>query len=42
MALNKVILMGRITQKLELKQTQSGVAVLSFTLAVEQSFAKNN
>lgn len=40
MALNNVILMGRITQELELKQTQSGTAVLSFTLAVEQSFAK--
>ena len=40
MALNRVILMGRITQDLELKQTQSGTAVLSFTLAVEQNFAK--
>lgn len=40
MALNKVILMGRVTQDLELKSTQSGIAVLSFTVAVEQSFAK--
>lgn len=40
MALNKVILMGRVTQDLELKQTQSGISVLSFTLAVEQNFAK--
>lgn len=38
--LNKVILMGRVTQELELKQTQSGTAVLSFTIAVERSFAK--
>ena len=38
--LNRVILMGRITQELDLKQTQGGNAVLSFTLAVERQFAK--
>lgn len=38
--LNKVILMGRIVQELELKQTQSGVPVLSFTIAVDRSFVK--
>ena len=38
--LNRVILMGRITQELDLKQTQSGTAVLSFTLAVERQFVK--
>ena len=38
--LNKVILMGRITQDLEVKQTPSGVAVLSFTVAVQRSYAK--
>lgn len=38
--LNRVILMGRITQDLELKQTQSGIAVLSFTVAVERQYAK--
>ena len=38
--LNKVILMGRITQDLEVKQTQSGVAVLSFTVAVQRSYAR--
>ena len=37
--LNRVILMGRITQDLELKQTQSGNAVLSFTVAVERNYA---
>lgn len=37
--LNKVILMGRITHDLELRQTQSGNAVLSFTVAVERSYA---
>ncbi len=38
--LNRVILMGRITHDLELKQTPSGVSVLSFSIAVERSFAK--
>lgn len=38
--LNRVVLMGRITQELELKQTQNGTAVLSFTVAVERSFTK--
>ena len=37
--LNRVILMGRITHDLELKQTQSGNAVLSFTIAVERNYA---
>lgn len=40
--LNKVILMGRIAQNLEVKQTQSGVAVLTFNLAVERSYAKQS
>lgn len=38
--LNKVILMGRITQDLEVKQTPSGVSVLSFAVAVQRSFAR--
>ena len=38
--INKVIIMGRITQDLELKQTPSGVSVLSFTVAVDRSYAK--
>ena len=36
--LNRVILMGRITHDLEIKQTPNGVSVLSFTLAVERQF----
>ena len=36
MALNKVIIMGRITHHLELKQTNSGKAVLSFSIAVDR------
>lgn len=38
--INKVILMGRITHDLETKQTPAGSAVLSFSLAVERSYAK--
>lgn len=38
--LNRVILMGRITQDLELRRTPSGSGVLSFNLAVERSYAK--
>ena len=38
--LNRVILMGRITQDLELKQTQSGASVLSFSVAVDRNFVK--
>jgi len=37
--LNKVILGGRLTADPELKQTQSGVPVLSFTLAINRRFA---
>ena len=40
MGLNKTILLGRITQDLELKQTPNGVSVLSFTVAVDRNFAK--
>lgn len=37
---NKVILMGRLTAAPELKQTQSGTAVTSFTLAVDRRYSK--
>lgn len=40
--LNKVILCGRLTADPELKQTQNGTAVVSFTLAVNRRFAKAN
>ena len=36
--LNKVILCGRLTADPELKQTQSGIAVVSFTLAVNRRY----
>lgn len=34
--LNRVILMGRITKDLEIRQSQSGTAVLRFTVAVDR------
>ena len=36
--LNKVVLCGRLTADPELKQTQNGIAVVSFTLAVNRRF----
>ena len=36
--LNKVVLCGRLTADPELKQTQSGIAVTTFTLAVNRRF----
>ena len=38
MSFNKVILMGRLTSDPELKQTQNGVAVTSFNIAVDRRF----
>ena len=40
MGLNKTIILGRITQDLELKQTPNGVSVLSFTVAVDRNYTK--
>ena len=40
--LNKVVLAGRITADPELKQTPSGVSVLSFTVAVNRSYVSKN
>lgn len=37
--LNKVILAGRLTADVELKQTPSGVSVCSFTLAVNRKYS---
>ena len=37
---NKVILMGRLTAAPELKNTQSGTAVTSFTIAVDRRYSK--
>lgn len=40
--LNRVILMGRITQELEVRQTPAGASVLSFTVAVDRNFKGQN
>ncbi len=41
MNLNKVILGGRLTANPELKKTGSGVAVTSFTIAVDRKYSKD-
>lgn len=38
MAINSVVLVGRLTKDPELKYTQSGIAVTRFTLAVNRNF----
>lgn len=38
--LNKIFLMGRIVNDLELKTTQSGVAVCQFRIAVDRNYQK--
>lgn len=40
--LNKIILMGRLTRDPELRRTQSGTAVVSFTIAVDRDFKGQN
>lgn len=42
MALNKAIILGRITHDLEVRQTQSGTAVLQFTVAVDRNYSKDS
>lgn len=39
-SLNKVILIGNLTADPELRQTQSGISVTSFTIAVQRRFVK--
>ena len=40
--LNKIIIMGRLTRDPELRSTQSGLAVTSFTLAVDRDYKAQN
>ena len=42
MALNYTVLMGRITNDLEIKQTTNGTACLTFTMAVDRGFKNAN
>lgn len=39
MALNHIVLMGRLTRDPELRRTQNGISVTSFTLAVDRDFS---
>ena len=38
MAFNKVILIGNLTKDIELKQTQSGMVLTNFDIAVARAF----
>ena len=38
MSLNRIVLMGRLVRDPELRRTQSGISVTSFTLAVDRDF----
>lgn len=40
--INRVVLVGRLTKNPDLRYTQSGSAVASFTVAVERSFTNQN
>ena len=40
--MNKVLLIGRLTKDPELRYTQSGTAVASFTLAVNRRFSNQS
>ena len=40
--LNKLILMGRLTRDPELRRTESGTAVCSFSIAVDRDFKSKN
>lgn len=42
MALNAVVLQGRLTRDPELRRTQNGTAVTSFSLAVDRDFKGQN
>lgn len=39
--LNRIVLMGRLVANPELRHTQNGLAVTSFTLAVDRNFARS-
>lgn len=41
MALNHIVIMGRISRDIELRRTPAGVAVASFTVACDRDFGQN-
>lgn len=40
--MNVVVIMGRLTKEPELKTTNNGISVTSFTVAVNRSYSKEN
>ena len=40
--LNRIVIMGRLTRDPELRRTQNGTAVASFSLAVDRDFKNQN
>lgn len=40
--LNHIVVMGRLTREPELRRTQSGIAVASFTLAVDRDYSSKD
>lgn len=42
MSMNYIAVMGRITKDIELRRTNNGTAVASFTVAVDRDFDKGN
>lgn len=40
--MNKVILMGRLTRDVELRQTASGISAASFSIAVDRRYSGND
>lgn len=42
MSVNKVLLLGRLGQDVELKYTQSGTGVANFSLATSEKYKKDN
>ena len=40
--INKVVLVGRLTRDVEVKKTQSGISVASYTVAVDRRFQSGN
>ena len=40
--LNKVVLAGRVTADIELKQTSTGISVVSFSIAVNRRYVSKS
>lgn len=40
--MNKVVLIGRLTKDIELRQTTGGISTAAFTLAVDRNFKNKN